>query len=74
MRSGLVRDQGGHSIAVYQPSSATKKARAEKLVTDKRADFIAPADYSKHGRLDEIVRAIVDKVAANDPVRVMKRG
>lgn len=35
----LVRDQGGHSIAVYQPASKTKKARAEKLITDKRADF-----------------------------------
>jgi hypothetical protein len=69
----LTRDQGGHSIAVYQPSSATKKARAEKLITDKRADFIAAADYSKDGRLNEIVCAIVDKVAANDAVRTMKR-
>jgi phosphoserine phosphatase len=47
----LVRDQGGHSVAVYQPGSTTKKARAEKLITDKRADFIAPADYSKANAL-----------------------
>ena len=51
----LVRDQGGHSIAVYQPSSSKKKASAEKLITDKRADFIAPADYSEGRRLDEII-------------------
>ncbi len=69
----LVRDQGGHSIAVYQPASGNKKARAEKLIKDKRADFIAPADYSEGGRLDELVRAIIDKVAANDAVRLMKR-
>jgi hypothetical protein len=69
----LVRDQGGHSIAVYQPGSTTKKARAEKLITDKRADFIAPADYSEGKRLDEIVCAIIDNVAANDAVRMMKR-
>ena len=69
----LVRDQGGHSIAVYQPGSTTKKARAEKLITDKRADFIAPADYCEGRRLDEIVCAIIDKVAANDAVRMMKR-
>ena len=70
----LVRDQGGHSIAVYQPASKTKKARAEKLIKDQRADFIAPANYAKGGRLDEIIRAIVDKVAANEAVRMEKRG
>jgi hypothetical protein len=69
----LVRDQGGHSIAVYQPGSSKKKARAEKLITDKRADFIAPADYSKGARLDEIISAITDKIAANDGVRSMMR-
>jgi hypothetical protein len=38
------RSAGGHSIAVYQPDSSKKKTlRAEKLITDKRADFIAPA-------------------------------
>jgi haloacid dehalogenase-like hydrolase len=69
----LVRDQGGHSTAVYQPESSKKKARAEKLITDKRADFIAPADYSEDRRLDEIISTIIDKVAANDAVRMMKR-
>jgi hypothetical protein len=64
----LVRDQGGHSIAVYQPGSPSKKARAEKLIHDKRADFIAPADYSEGRRLDEIIRAVIDKVAAQHAV------
>jgi hypothetical protein len=54
-------------------SSSKKKARAEKLITDKRADFIAPADYSEGGRLDEIVTAIIDKIAANNGVRAMMR-
>ena len=69
----LVRDQGGHSIAVYQPGSSKKKALAEKLITDKRADFIAPADYSEGRRLDEIISAIIDKIAANNGVRMMMR-
>ena len=69
----LVRDQGGHSIAVYQPGSPSKKARAEKLIDDKRADFIAPADYSEGRRLHEIIRAVIDKVAAHHAVNVMKR-
>jgi hypothetical protein len=69
----LVRDHGGHSIAVYQPGSRTKKARAERLINDKRADFIAPANYLGGRRLDCIVRTIIDKVAANYAVRIMKR-
>jgi hypothetical protein len=38
----LVRDQGGHSIAVYQPGSGVKKARAQKLIDEKRADSLPP--------------------------------
>jgi phosphoserine phosphatase len=67
----LVREQGGHSIAVYRPN--TTKGKAEKLIADKRADFIAPADYSEGKPLDRIVRAVVEKIAANDSVRTMKR-
>jgi hypothetical protein len=69
----LVRDQGGHSIAVYQPGSSKKKARAEKLIADKRADFIAAADYSEGSRLDEIVSAVIDKIAINNGVRMLMR-
>jgi hypothetical protein len=73
----LVRDQGGHFIAVYQPESPKKKSRAEKLITDKRADFIAPADYSEGLRLDESISTIIDKVAAkrrrsHDEARVIR--
>jgi phosphoserine phosphatase len=69
---GLVRDQNGHSIAVYRPGSTKQKTRAKKLIKDKRADFIAPADYSKGKRLDVIVRAIIDKISANNAVSIMK--
>src|SRR5664280_779845 len=69
----LVRDQNGHSIAVYRPGSPKQKKKAEKLIMDKRADFIASADYSKGKRLDKIVRAVVDKIAANNLVIGLRR-
>jgi hypothetical protein len=69
----LVRDQDGHSIAVYRPSSATQKKRANKLIANRRADFIAPADYSKGKLLDKVVRSIIDKVAANNAVIAMRQ-
>ncbi|ERF79671.1 haloacid dehalogenase-like hydrolase [Bradyrhizobium viridifuturi] len=67
----LVREQGGHSIAVYRPNTSSKKA--QKLITDRRADFISPADYSDGKSLDLIMKTIIEKIAASDAVRQMKR-
>jgi haloacid dehalogenase-like hydrolase len=67
----LVREQGGHSIAVYQPNTTRKNA--EKLIVEKRADFIAPADYSEGRALDRIAKAIIEKIAANHNLSTMKR-
>jgi phosphoserine phosphatase len=69
----LVRDMGGHSIAVYQPGSRKQKAKANKLLKDKRADFISPADYSTGNRLDKLVRSIIDKIAASHNLGMMKQ-
>jgi haloacid dehalogenase-like hydrolase len=68
----LVRDQGGHSIAVYRSGSSEKKHRAETLIAENRADFMAPANYSEEKLLDKIVRAIIEKAAAIDTVRLMR--
>jgi hypothetical protein len=69
----LVRDQGGHSIAVYRPGSTKQKTKASKLITDRRADFIAAADYSKGKQLDKIMHAIIDKIAAGTAVSALVR-
>lgn len=61
----LVKAQGGHSIAVYQPRKKDKKAKAKKLLDDKRVNYIAPADYSAGGSLEIYVQAVVEKVAAD---------
>lgn len=59
----LVKDQGGHSIAVYRPK---KKSIAEKLIIDQRVNFIAPANYSDGGKIDRLVKAIIDKIATDN--------
>ncbi|AVT78297.1 hypothetical protein RPPS3_42350 [Rhodopseudomonas palustris] len=66
----LVKEQGGHSIAVYRPNAS--KLKAEKLIEDRRADFIAPADYSEGKQIEAIVTAIIDKVAASHQLNCMK--
>ena len=61
----LVKDLGGHSIAVFQPHSARAKSQSKALLKDGRVNFIAPADYRDSRPIDAIVKAIMEKVAAN---------
>jgi hypothetical protein len=65
----LVKDQGGHSIAVYNPGKRGTKKHAEQLIKDGRATLFAPADYQEGGAIDLAVKAIIDKVEAASRVR-----
>lgn len=61
----LVKAQGGHSIAVYNPASKTNKAASERLVRDNRVNFVCPADYRYGSEIDIVVKTVVDKIAAD---------
>lgn len=70
----LVRDQGGgHSIAVYCKGKHGARKRAEDLVAQGRADCIAPADYTDGSALDQIVEAIVRKIAAAAALAALRK-
>lgn len=60
----LVKDQGGHSIAVYNGSKRGARKHADQLVDDGRATLGAPADYQEGGVIDRAVKAIIDKIEA----------
>lgn len=68
----LVKELGGHSIAVFKPHTPKAKSKSKKLMTDGRVNFIAPADYSDGKQLDLIIKAIMEKVAASDYLRRFK--
>ncbi len=57
----LVKNNGGKSIAVY-----TQREQVESLLTDKRVDYIARADYGEGGELDKLVKAIIAHMACGD--------
>ena len=59
----LVKDQGGHSIAVYK--RGTPKTKAEKLLSEGRVNFVASANYSEGRKIDQIIKAIIDKVSVD---------
>lgn len=56
---------GGHSIAVYNPANARKKATADKLKREGRVGFSLPAIYTRDSKADKVVRAIIDKIKAD---------
>ena len=62
----LVKDLGGHSIAVYKSHTQGKKASSTKLLKEGRVNFVTPADYREGSELDQAIKATMDKVAADD--------
>jgi len=62
----LVKDHGGHSIAVYQPNKRKGgRASAEKLLTQGRVNFVVPANYNTDTQVDLAIKAIIDKISAD---------
>ncbi len=61
----VVKDRGGHSIAVYKPGDDAAKSTAIRLINESRVNFACPANYRDDKMLDKIVRRILDKIAAD---------
>ena len=59
----IVKNEGGHSISVYNPNKEKKMKIAQKLYNDNRVNFIAPADYSENSKMENIIKSILDQVA-----------
>ncbi len=60
----LVKQQGGHSIAVYNPEEGGRHTM-EKLIRDNRVSYVCPADYSEGREMDTLVKTIIDKIAVD---------
>lgn len=64
----LLSSKGGHSIGVYSNDENSKK-KVYDLLHDQRIKYVACADYSAGSKLDLIVKAIIDYIAANERLR-----
>ncbi len=56
----VVKNNGGHSIAVYNDSESKKIC--DRLLNEGRVHFIAKADYSKWGRLEKLIKQIIKSI------------
>lgn len=61
----LIKDQGGHSIAVYKPRDSKKKSTSEKLISENRVNFACAADYTENKEIHQVVKTILDKLKAD---------
>ena len=58
----VVAGFGGNTIAVFKRNKDAKKLALD-LFENKRATFMANADYSEGSKIDKITKGIIDKVA-----------
>lgn len=67
----LTKDRGGNAIAVYTPRSHARR-KAMKLLVDNRVNFALPADYSENKEIDIVVKTILDKIATERDLDLLK--
>ena len=59
----MVKEHGGHSIAVY--NNEAKEKIAQQLIREGRANFMCPANYTKASAMNIVVKRILDKIKAD---------
>lgn len=69
----IVKMFGGNPIAVYNPENPNKVITAKKLLRQERVNFITPTDYTENSRTFAIVKAIIDKIIADDNLRRLQK-
>ena len=65
----MVRHQGGHSIAVFDPARWERPALQQKvynLIAEDRAHFVVPADYQDGSQLDITVKGVLGRIARDE--------
>jgi hypothetical protein len=68
----LVKNFGGHSVAVYNPKDKAKRAEMNTLIRDNRVNHVCPADYTEGSEMDVVVKTIIDKCVADYNVELLE--
>lgn len=74
----MINFQGGKSIAVFNPDTKTKAGKKAKKITQElvsqgRASYVAPADYSEGSKLYKIIQLCIDSMAAEIELQNFKK-
>ncbi len=68
----LVKNFGGHSIAVYNPEIEESHLGMEALIRDNRVNHVCPADYSVGEPIDRLVKMIIDKIETDHRLKLLE--
>ena len=68
----LVKNSGGHSIAVYNPDQKGARREMASLIHDNRVSHVCPADYSEGSDMDVLVKTIIDKIDLDDKLEKLE--
>ncbi len=68
----LVKNYGGHSIAVYNPEQKGGYRDLAPLIHDNRVNHVCAADYTESSELDRVVKTIIDKMEVDDRLDKMQ--
>ena len=69
----LVKNFGGHSVAVYNPKDQQKRQEMNTLIRDNRVNHVCPADYTDGSEIDLVVKTIIDKCVADYRVEQLEK-
>lgn len=60
----MITHQGGYAVAVYDPRRTDRDlSKIHRLLSDGRADFVAPADYTENSQLDIVIKGLLGRIA-----------
>ena len=62
----LVKQSGGHSIALYHPG---EKDKVQPLLKHERVDWIFEADFREGGALDDAVRTLINQLGCKNKLQ-----
>lgn len=70
----LTKERGGNAIAVYNPKNhhGEDRQKAIKLLSDGRVNFALPADYREDKQLEKVVKTILNKMATERDLELLK--
>ena len=69
----LLFKNGGTAIGIYQPDSKNEKYLKD-LVKRDRINFVASADYTENGELDEIIKEFIKKIKHQSALENIRTG
>lgn len=68
----MLRYQGGCAIAVFDPEKWNKlehQSKIHRLISEDRANYVAPADYEANSQLDVTVKGVLGRIARESGFR-----